>query len=356
MTTTTHVQTPRGALAGLVYGDGHSYAALWHRIPLQPGRKRLFAHKASTWVHELDHTTQTHPHRHSAPADIWQPTGPTDGTEWVYVTLLAALGRGLDGGAGQSVWSELVRLRNENPGSVRGRSGTIYALNNLRRGLTAPASGNDHAHYFDDHSVVRGAALGLLHPGDPRAAADTAGEVLAVTHSEDGIWCGRAAAALTAAGLRGAQGQELRDLAVDYLPAPSWSSATVAEMLECADASSGPADLADRLESEHVDDIYTFNVSAPETLGVLLAHLTTSETVESFLSGVQAHPRGNSGIMPAAGMLASVFYGTEWLPDRLKSRLPHLEGSSITALQGRSLEALADLLPTESASPAASAG
>lgn len=333
----------RRVLAGLVYGDGHSYAALWNRQSLLPWRKHTFYAEAPTMAFEKGHTTQTHPHRHSAPTGTWQITGPTDTTEWVVVSALSITGGSLDG-TGAPVWADLAQRRADEPAAVRARLGTAYALQNIHRGLAAPASGNDTPHYFDDQGCIRAVVPALLAAGDPDRAAALAGDDVAHTHSLDGLWCAQGAAALLAAGLGGEDVREATRAAVRHLPTGTWSANVVAECLAQAELGQTPADLADRLEQNVLDDIYSYNVSAPETLGALLAHLAVADGPEALLAGALAHPRANATLVPLAAVAAVVFFGDQWLPHRLRTQLPVLDGSSVRALRGRDLEDVAALL------------
>lgn len=340
---TTTLSKSHRVLAGLVYGDGNSYAALWNRLPLLPYRKYTFYQEAPWLSFDNGHTTQTHPHRHSTPAGTWQINGPTDATEWATITALHLTDGSIPDGIG-NVWLDLANRRAQDKLSVRARLGTAYALKNLSAGLTSPASGNDNPHYFDDQACVRAVIAGLLRPGAPEDAADLAGLDAAYTHALDGVWSARAVAALVAVGLGGGGVARAVDAALAQLPAGSWSANIAADCLARAVTSESQADLADRLENEVLDDIYSYNVSAPETLGALLAHLTIATSPDSLLAGAAAHSRANASLAPLAGAVAAVFFGGDWLPSRLTDQLPKLEGTSIGALRGHSLQDTATLL------------
>jgi ADP-ribosylglycohydrolase len=326
-------------VAGLVAGDRMSWPSWWHRLGTLPPRREV--RLAEAWQHGRDGYTTSlpTPYLQSSPPSLVDPAGPTDDTEWFTVAVRHLAGQRLDGspaGEPYAVWGELAERRAADPASVRGRVGTVIALDNLARGLHPPMSGNDNPHYFDDSASVRGIAAGLLRPGDPAAAAELAARDAEVTHALDGVWGARAIAALISALVSGADRAAAISAAAGELPAESWIAHVVAECLADARPGDAPLDLAARLERTVVDHVYSYANQAPETLGLLLAHLSVSADASALLLGALAHPRHADGLVPLAGAVAGAAFGDA----ASGTELPELAGACIAGLAGTSLAVL----------------
>ena len=101
---------------------------------------------------------------------------------------------------------------------LRARISVRAGLGNLATGLRPPATGHDNPHYFDDAACVRACVLAVVHPGDPRAAADLAEFDARYTQDGDGVHGARAMAAAVAAALGGADVDAGVDAALAQLP------------------------------------------------------------------------------------------------------------------------------------------
>lgn len=335
----TYAERVTAVVAGLVAGDRMSWPSWWHRLGTLPPRREV--RLAEAWQHGRDgyNTSLPTPYLQSSPPSLVDPAGPTDDAEWFTVAVRHLAGRRLDGSpAGEpfAIWEELAERRTAEPASVRGRVGTVIALRNLRSGLRPPVSGNDNPHYFDDAGCVRAVAAGLLRPGNPRVAAELAATDAAVTHALDGVWGARALAALVSVLVSGTGTDEAINEARRELPADSWIAQVVAECLAEARQGDSPLDLASRLERDVVDHVYSYANQAPETTGLLLAHLTAATDAASLLLGVLAHPRHADALVPLAGAIAGAAFGDVVATPEL----PELKGTCIRDLAGTSLAAV----------------
>lgn len=335
----------RPTVAGLAAADAVSWPAWWHRMAKLPPRREVRLNQA--WQHgrEMRTTGLPTPYLQSSAPSLVAPAGPTDDTEWFVVATLYHLGRLLDGSSAtpdRTVWDELADLRAGDVDAVRGRVGTVIALDNLAAGLQPPASGNDNPHYFDDVACVRGVAAGLLRPGDPEAAADLAADEAVVTHALDGVWGARASAALIAALAGGADRSAATDAALAQLPADSWIAHVVAECLGAVRDDDDPMRLAARLEETVVDHVYAYANQAPETIGLLLAQLRVAGDGPSLLLGALGHPRHADGLVPLAGAVAGAAFGYPSPPTEQSTSLPTLHGTCIRGLDGVRLDDVVD--------------
>ncbi|MGH3358458.1 MAG: ADP-ribosylglycohydrolase family protein [Nocardioidaceae bacterium] len=328
-------------VAGLSAADAVTWTSWWHRMSQLPPRREVRLGEA--WEHnraELTTSLPT-PYLQSSSPSLIDPAGPTDDAEWFVVAVRHHLGQRLDGTQANQpyeVWHELAARRSADPDSVRGRVGTAIGLANLSDGATPPTSGHDNPHHFDDMACVRAVAAGLVRPGDPTGAAELAEVDAAVTHSLDGVWGARAYAALISSLVGGAGIPAATSAALHELPADSWCAHVAAEFLGAATEPGSVMELAARLEREVVDHVYAYSTQAPETLGLLLAHLSAAADGTELLLGALCHPRHGDSLAPLAGAVAGAAYGLPTAP------LPTLGGVCVRDLAGVSLESIVDTL------------
>lgn len=342
----------RATIAGLALGDGLAWPSWWHRLAVLAPKRQARLAQATHFAWERGATGAPTPYLQSSPPALVDVAGPTDDAEWFVVALRGHLGQTLGGSPAppHTVWSELAQARVAEPGSVRGRLGTLMALDNLAGGLAPPASGHDNAHYFDDIACIRAIAAGLLHVGAPAAAGAAAAADASVTHALDGVWAASGVAALVSELTAGSTADRAVDAAQAELPPGSWVAEVAHEMLTCAEGGDGTLAVATALERTVVDHVYSYATTGPETLGLALAHLATATTAESLVLGGLSHPRHADSLAPLCAALAGTAFGLGWLPTDAVRPLPTLRGVAVRALAGLSLEAmLLDLLAAQAA-------
>ncbi|MFK4760921.1 ADP-ribosylglycohydrolase family protein [Microbacterium sp. ZW T5_45] len=271
-------------------------------------------------------TTVPRPFTHAAPPSTLHP-GAGENLEW-----FAFSARQQSRDAGLDEWRELADLEADPESGLRARIGTKLALQNLRRGLEPPQSGHDNAHYFDDIATVRALAAVAAHPAS--AALEAAEADAEITHALDGVWCARASAALFAALLAGADAADAVRLAVEELPADTWSRRMAATSLQVGAEASGPLDRARRLSTQVGDWVYSYPIAAPETFGFLLAHVAAARTADDLMLGALAQPRNAASLPALAGAAAAALFGEEWIPAGLEADGIRLTGLGIPALAG----------------------
>jgi ADP-ribosylglycohydrolase len=96
------------------------------------------------------------------------------------------------------------------------------AIENLRRGVLPPASGNDNPQHYDDSAVPRAVAIGLRFAGQPQRAAALAAADAQITNAEDGVWAAQAMACAIALLAGGATLDAALEAARAHFPADSW--------------------------------------------------------------------------------------------------------------------------------------
>lgn len=329
------------ALVGAWVGDGLSWPAMRHRLSLQAPKRLNAVGRTLVFDAEKCNATMALPHIHSSPPELTNYTGPACTSEWLTVSLLNLTGRRLDGSAASEpnqIWKDLAEERSRDQDRVRGRIGTNLALANLAQGHNPPLSGAWNAHYFDDLVLVRALAAAIVEPGDPGRAAELAEQDSQVTNSLDGIWCARAASAMFSTLLSGGDAESAIGAALRELPAGSWSETTVNKIVDLSANAGSQLALARTAEREVVDQIYSYAVCAPETLGLLLGHLRLSKTADDLLLATLSHPRHADTLVALAGAVAGILHGTDWAA--VGDGELELQGTNVRALAGTRLNTL----------------
>ncbi len=291
----------------------------------------------SEYADEKKQTTRPIPYTHAQAGRLLNPS-PSDDSEWFAFVVKYIL-------ANKSSLSAWQALSHENE-NIRARTGTKIALNNLVNGLLPPVSGHDNPHYFDDISLARAAAIALMYFNKNEEMLNKVDEDITITHSEDGLYCARALANMFATVMRGESKTLAISAAIDSLPKDSWSERLVSKGMEISRGVSNDFERAIRLEENFIEKIYAYPISAPETLGLLLAHFENTDSPERLMHSVLLHKRKLDSLPPLAGALAGLFYGSNWLPEASKSSQISLDGVCIPDLKGITLRELADSICT----------
>lgn len=312
---------------GILAGEALSGADAGYRLRLLPPKRLARMETLAAFAREHGTTTPAVPYAHSSPVAVLEPAAG-EGAEWFAFSAAAMLRSRAAGGFGSldDAWRELAEVAGPT------RIGTRIPLENLRRGLASPQSGNDNPHYFDDLPLIRAvAAVGVFDEED--RAREAARHDAGVTGALDGVWCAEATAVLFSRMLRGAPIVEAIEGALETLPAQTWSRRLAEEALAAAAESSGALDRAQRLAAGVGDRIYSYATVAPETLAMLLGHLSRATSADEVMLGVFAQPRNASTLPALAGAAAAVQFGSDWIPAELGLAAP-LPGIGIPALAG----------------------
>lgn len=290
-----------------------------HALPVKRSARMEVLHQ---FDRELHAATPLAPYAHSSPPTLLQ--GPGECAEW----FLFSAGMAADGADG--VVDGWERLSAQDDGWHR--VGTRIAMANLRRGLRPPQSGHDNPHYFDDLAMVRAAAIALVDE-DPGHAREVALADAHATHDLDGVWCAEAVVVLITGLVAGKPVAQAVQDAADSLPADSWSHRLSSTARSLASESGGSLDLAERLNREVCDWIYSYPVAAPETLAVLLAHVGRAENAEQLLMGTAASGRNGTVLAALAGIIATVRFGNSWIPSDISADTT-VDGIAVPTLAG----------------------
>jgi ADP-ribosylglycohydrolase len=230
----------------------------------------------------------------------------------------------------EQAWRELAALRDQ----VRGRTGTKIALRNLDQGSSVLHSGHDNPHYFDDIACIRAISAGILANGSIESAVSRAVVDASITHSEDGVWAAQSVAALFVALLSGKTRIESVEIALSQFPAGSWGKRVIEKAIGVASGDTSSISRSLKLENECVDRIYSYGISAPETLSLLFAHLLNAQSGEDLLLSTFLHKRNLDALPALAGAVAAIAFDDPWIPESYFDAPLLLDGVCIPQLKG----------------------
>ncbi len=375
------VQAPAGAgrdaieglLLGLAAGDAAGWPAARHRAARMPEWTRRLTRELDTFAEQNATTTLPVPIALNQPPEPLR-LGPSDDAEWAVFTaeaILASTAPALAGlpperrlrAAVDLAWNALagqVAAAADRAPEIesavlplRARISVRAGLGNLATGLRPPATGHDNPHYFDDAACVRAAVLALVHPGDPRAAAELAEFDARYTQDGDGVHGARATAAAVAAALGGASAEEAVGAALAELPPATEIGRNARHAVELARAADSAFALVPLLEHRIVDHVYSYGVAAAETVPVALAlSLAARGEMTAAVPAAACLSRVADSAPALAGALTGALGGGRSVPASWREACRTLAGCALPRLAGTDLVELAGLLgATEPAAP-----
>ncbi|WP_371678975.1 ADP-ribosylglycohydrolase family protein [Streptomyces sp. NBC_01276] len=364
-----------GLLLGLAAGDAAGWPAARHRASRMPEWTRRLTRELDTFAEQNATTTLPVPIALNQPPEPLR-LGPSDDAEWAAFaaeSVLTAAGvllsdlsrsrrmRAAIDLAWNALASEIAAAAERAPEvesavlPLRARISVRAGLGNLAAGLRPPATGHDNPHYFDDAACVRACVLAVVHPGDPRAAADLAEFDARYTQDGDGVHGARAMAAALATALAGADTDTAVDAALEQLPAATeiGRNARHAVELARADGGAGAFALVPLLEHQIVDHVYSYGIAAAETVPVALALATAARgRVAEAVPAAACLSRVADSAPALAGALTGALGGGDSLPAAWREACRTLSGCALPRLAGTDLVELAALLTrTELTSP-----
>ncbi len=378
---TPHPDAPRrasrdrteGLLLGLAAGDAAGWPAARHRAARMPEWTRRLTRELDTFAEQNATTTLPVPIALNQPPEPLR-LGPSDDAEWAAFTaeaILAAAGPVFAGlpperrlrAAVDLAWNALagqVAAAADRAPEVesavlplRARISVRAGLGNLATGLRPPATGHDNPHYFDDAACVRAAVLAVVHPGDPRAAAELAEFDARYTQDGDGVHGARATAAAVAAALGGATVDESVGAALAELPPATEIGRNARYAVKLARTAGSAFELVPLLEHQIVDHVYSYGIAAAETVPVALALATAARgEMAAAVPAAVCLSRVADSAPALAGALTGALGGGRSVPATWREACRTLAGCALPWLAGTDLVELAGLLgATEPASP-----
>jgi|694.fasta_scaffold12068_4 ADP-ribosylglycohydrolase len=322
-----------GTIFGLSFGESSALPSATHRLAILAPKRIARMKTLGEFADNNKQTTRPFPYTHAQPSYMLNPR-PSDDTEW----FAFVAGYLLNSQESLAEWTLLAETLSD----IRARTGTKIALRNLLEGKLPPASGHDNPHYFDDISMIRALAVSTFRFDNLKVLDLRVNEDISITHSEDGLYCAMAVAHLHASLLRGETISVAIENALNQLPEDSWSKFAVTSMIQRTSSERSILQRYALLETHEMENIYAYPVSAPETLGLLCAHLQHASSPEDLIFAGLMHKRKLDSLPALMGAIAGAIYGTEWIPKEFKESNIALEGVCIPALKGITLGSICD--------------
>lgn len=334
-----------GALLGLALGDAIAYPALFHRIYNLPEKRRTTIWNANRTLTEQRIGRLFLPFTHRTAPETLEPA-PTDDTEWALLSARAIIeardrapGDTITQAAFLAVWERHVLAAPES--LVMGFSERA-AMENLRRSLLPPATGNDNPQHYDDSAAVRAIVSGIAEAGNPAGAADLAQVDAEITNAEDGIIAARSVAVAISLLMDGVPLADALAAARKEFPTESWIARNDAIARDCLAESSSPLELALHLARRVINSVYTFGNAAPETIPAAFAICAaTGGDLHTAVLVANAIPKSADSLPALVGALCGALRGTEAVPPCWQAALNEVRGICIPALAGLRLDTTA---------------
>ncbi len=320
---------------GLLHGDSRTWAAARQRLVLVPPKRRMRMRYLDEFAEKRGQSSIPVPYLHSTHESVLNPLGPADVSEWFAVSLLSSRGlnQRLESTGKQQIWRDLAHDRSENPLSVRGRLGTTIALELMQKSGTFETSGKDNPHYFDDMALIRAMAVAVSR-SDAGLLETELREELRITASHDGIHAGVAMGKLVYELLEGSTPADAVKKVLSEIPVGSWTAAVAQQAVDLSAAAPSIEQLGYLLEKEIADHVYSYQVSAPETLAMVLAYLSLASSREELLLASFLNSSRSEVLTPVIwGLTGIIFGGFQASPGAL-------QGVSITKLKGIEIQTM----------------
>jgi ADP-ribosylglycohydrolase len=269
------------------------------------------------------------------------PAG-TDDTEYAVLSarIILKYGHELTPADVSAEWRE--NLADQEGGFYGGGFSEMEAINNLRDGLQAPATGMDNHEMWSDGTAMRIAPVGAFCAGDPVEAARLAAIDAQVSHARDGIYCGQAIAAAVASAMTASSWETVLEAGRAAVPGDSWSARMIDRAVAIGRSAPSARGAVDELYEQLSIFHYPWADVAPEatalTFGVFAA--ARGEYVDAVLGGVNVG-RDSDTIAAMAGAMAGALHGAQAVPERWRERINEVRGHCIKAVAGTDLAELA---------------
>ncbi|MDQ3249040.1 MAG: ADP-ribosylglycohydrolase family protein [Chloroflexota bacterium] len=334
-----------GALLGLAYGDATSFPALFHRFqdPRIPRRRHDFLWRTNQELDQQNILHLTLPFTHRQPAEIFDLT-PTDDTEFALLSLQALLAAQGEPNQATFVTAWQGRVL---PVADQVRSGFSErsAIENLKRGLQPPATGNDNPLHYADAAVARAVPSGLFCAGDPERATALAGLDAQITQAEDGVYAARSMAAAIAVLAAGGELHTALTHARSEFPEDSWLAHGDAQARRCLADAETPEDLALLLAQRVINTVYSYGNAAPETLPAALAIVELCQgDLQRACSVANTIAKSADSLPAMVGALCGAYQGSGVISQRWHMALNECRGLCLPFLQGIKLDQMAKQL------------
>lgn len=228
------------------------------------------------------------------------------------------------------------------PGPFKGAGfSEMAAIENLRRGLRPPLSGQ-HYHSWSDGLAMRVAPFGVVFPAQPEAACQLARLDGVVSHAGEGIYGGLAVAAAVSVAMAGAPLEEIVDAALRAVPFDSWTVREIRRALDIVESLGSARDAIQPLHDALAVTYYPWADLAPEAVGLAFGLLVAGQEDfrETLLAAVNLG-RDADTVAAIAGAILGAKLGYSGIPEAWRDAIRPATGRCLACVCGMSLHTVA---------------
>ncbi|HSP87443.1 MAG TPA: ADP-ribosylglycohydrolase family protein [Ignavibacteriaceae bacterium] len=256
------------------------------------------------------------------------PTG-SDDTEFALFNslLLLKYGKEITADDIAKEWKENLATQK---GSFKGAGfSELMAIENLRKGLDPPQSGM-HAHSWSDGLAMRVAPFGIINPGNSKISSELAERDGSVTHSGEGVYCGKVVVAAISTAMINNDLNEIFNTAIKVIPENSWCYRSLKEAISIGENSANVKDALPKLYEKIAFNFYHWSDLGPEAVGLSFGILAASkgDFTGAVLGGVNIG-RDTDTIAAIAGSIIGAKIGFQKIPEKWSSRISNSKGICI---------------------------
>jgi ADP-ribosylglycohydrolase len=298
-----------------------------------PRRRHQFLWRQNRELGEIGIGRMTLPFTHRMPAIHLEPS-PTDDTEFALLTLTALLADSNPPSQQTflNAWqTRVLPAANEIHTSFSERA----AIENLRRGLLPPITGNDNPLHYEDSAVARAVPIGLYCAGRDDEAVALAHLDAQITQAEDGIYAARGMAAAIALLVNSAAPADAAQRARAEFPDGSWITHGDQIARACRDEANSPEDVALLLSQRLINTVYSYGSAAPETFPAALALFEKCEGDLLRATAAANMIAKSADSLPAmVGALCGATQGEDAIPAAWRAALDECRGYCLPFMAG----------------------
>jgi ADP-ribosylglycohydrolase len=229
-------------------------------------------------------------------------------------------------------------------GGVYERGGRpLYgAVENLRRGMVPPLSGEDNVGNNDDGAAMRIAPIGIVCAGDPQRAVSMAESEAQISHHGDGIWAAQAVAASISIAMVDGSIDEVVQAGLDAIPRSSWLGRAMAHAMRICDEQETILAAWEPLHTEFWTPSHSVSAEAIPQIYALL-RLTGGDFRQAMFWG------GNFGrdadtIGAVLGAISGALHGVEIIPPSWAEQVRQPAGVCLKFTAQEDIVSIADQL------------
>ena len=219
----------------------------------------------------------------------------------------------------------------------------MAAIENLRRGLRPPDSGQ-HYHSWSDGLAMRVAPCGILAAGNPNFAAHLAETDGKVSHAGEGIYAGQAVAAAQAVAMNGGDLDAVIEGAFSVIPEDTWTARNMRLALQL----SSNANLEETLEPLYdalAVTYYPWTDLGPEAVGLAFGLLKAGQGdfCATVLAAVNLG-RDTDTVAAIVGSILGAQQGVSAIPEDWLKVVKPASGICLDSVRGLDLFGMAEAL------------